>query len=80
MTVDADDQYDDEVRNPLSFDETLLRKSVEDGNDSVWGVIVHFEKSREQETFKASKVFGGRSREMRGKVETFGCRSRNFKT
>jgi ATP-dependent RNA helicase DOB1 len=44
MTVDADDQYDDEVRNPLSFDETLLRKSVEDGNDSVWGVIVHFEK------------------------------------
>jgi ATP-dependent RNA helicase DOB1 len=44
MTVDADDKYDDEVRNPLSFDETLLRKSVEDGNDSVWGVIVHFEK------------------------------------
>ena len=36
-------------------------------------VIVHFEKV-EQETFKASKVFGGRSREMRGKVETFADR------
>jgi ATP-dependent RNA helicase DOB1 len=48
MTVDADDVEemleDDDVRNPLSFDETMLRKSVEDGNDSVWGVIVHFEK------------------------------------
>ena len=48
MTVDADDVEemleDDDVQNPLSFDETMLRKSVEDGNDSVWGVIVHFEK------------------------------------
>jgi ATP-dependent RNA helicase DOB1 len=48
MTVDADDieemLEDDDVQNPLSFDETMLRKSVEDGNDSVWGVIVHFEK------------------------------------
>ena len=48
MTVDVDDVEemleDDDVQNPLSFDETMLRKSVEDGNDSVWGVIVHFEK------------------------------------
>jgi len=48
LTVDADDVEEmlegDDVRNPLSFDETMLRKSVEDGNDSVWGVIVHFEK------------------------------------
>tara|TARA_B000000441_G_scaffold109611_1_gene79430 strand:- start:1228 stop:4704 length:3477 start_codon:yes stop_codon:yes gene_type:complete len=48
MTVDVEDVEemlgDDEMHNALSFDEAMLRKSVEDGNDSVWGVVVHFEK------------------------------------
>ena len=46
-TSDIDDVEDylslnDDRENML--DESLLRKSVEDGNDSVWGIVVSFEK------------------------------------